>query len=378
MSVPVPRRPAWLAWAGGLLFPIALFLAATAPGGDQSLRVALIGLSMLLPFGLLRRAPIAALLSILLGGVAVVLVLHNEWYGRTIAVIAAVVTYIAVGFVASARSRRVSILAAFLAAGVQVALSLIDWSGTAMPSVFTVEVMAVVTAWVIGYSVRQRRRYAAAEREQAEARAVQAERLRIARELHDLIAHSIGVIAVQAGVGRRVIDTQPAEARNSLATIEETSRETLAALRRILGSLRRSDPGPGTAPLDPAPGLADLDGLVGRTADAGVQVGLHRHGDPGPLPPDIDLSAFRVIQEAVTNVIRHAGTGRCDVTVDRRPGELSIEITDDGRGGEPGPGYGIPGMRERVSLLNGEFSAGPGPVGGFRVAARIPIPVEAR
>jgi len=145
----------------------------------------------------------------------------------------------------------------------------------------------------------------------------------------------------------------------------------------MLGTLRRSDPEPGGAPLDPAPGLADLDALVARTRDAGVHVEVRRGGDPGPLPPDIDLSAFRLIQEAVTNVIRHAGSQRCRVVLDRTAEELTIEITDDGRGGTvAGPGHGITGMRERVALLDGEFAAGPRPGGGFRVAARLPLPAR--
>ncbi len=246
-------------------------------------------------------------------------------------------------------------------------------------SLVAVVVLAVVTAWVIGDSMRQRRAYAAAQRDQAQARAVQAERLRIARELHDMIAHSIGVIAVQAGMGRRVIDTQPAEARDALANIEDVSRDTAAALRRMLGTLRRTDVGSGPAPRDPAPGLADLGELVARTAQAGVKVDLTWDGDRPALPPDIDLSAFRIVQEAVTNVIRHAGAGRCDVAVREDAGMLVIEVTDDGRGGTGiGGGYGIPGMRERVSLLGGDFTAGPRDGGGFAVTATIPLPGAGR
>jgi signal transduction histidine kinase len=169
-------------------------------------------------------------------------------------------------------------------------------------------------------------------------------------------------------MGNRVIDTRPAQARDALRAIEDTSRDTLAGLRRMLGALRRSDHEP-VAPL----GMADLDGLVARSFDAGVRVAVEWRGERRPLPPDIDLSAYRIIQESVTNVTRHAGTDQCEVIVDQRDGELSIEVTDNGRGGSPGPGYGIRGMRERVGLLDGEFTAGPRADGGFRVAARIPV-----
>ena len=190
-----------------------------------------------------------------------------------------------------------------------------------------------------------------------------------------MVAHSIGVIAIQAGTGSRVIDTQPAEARDALAAIETTSRETLAGLRRMLGALRGagSGPDPAPAPLDPAPGLADLGRLAAATMRAGVRVEVQWRGQRRPLPADVDQSAFRIIQEAVTNVVRHAGTGHCRVIIDQQDDEVAIEVVDDGRGGTAdGTGYGITGMRERVGLLHGQFTAGPRPEGGFRVAARLP------
>jgi signal transduction histidine kinase len=208
--------------------------------------------------------------------------------------------------------------------------------------------------------------------------AVTAERLRIARELHDMVAHTIGIVALQAGAARRVIDTQPTGARAALREVEMASRETLSGLRRMLGALRQAEleKGAEPAPLDVMPGLADVDRLAGTITAAGLRVDVRWVGDRRPLPPEVDLSAYRIIQEAVTNVARHAGVDRCDVAVDQRDGLLTLEVTDDGRGaaGLPGAGYGIPGMRERVSLLHGEFDAGPRPEGGFRVTARIPVP----
>jgi len=243
--------------------------------------------------------------------------------------------------------------------------------------------VAVVTiiAWLIGTSIRQAQARAELRRVQAAAQTTLAERLRIARELHDIVAHSIGIIAIQAGAGRRVFDTSPDQARDALAAIEATSRETLSGLRRMMTGLRHADPepGPGQAPPGPAPGLADLEQLAATALDAGVKVEVDWRGRREPLPADIDLSAFRIIQEAVTNVVRHADTDQCQVVIDQQDGQLSIEVTDSGRGGSAvRTGYGITGMRERAALLGGDFSAGPRPCGGFRVAARLPLPAPAR
>ena len=165
-----------------------------------------------------------------------------------------------------------------------------------------------------------------------------------------------------------------------MAAIEAASREALSGLRRMVTGLRRAEPEPGAgqAPLGPVPGLAGIDRLAATTLEAGVQVDVDWHGSREPLPADIDLSAFRIIQEAVTNVVRHASTDRCQVSIDQQDGQLSIEVTDSGCGGSAaGTGYGITGMRERAALLGGDFSAGPRPGGGFRVAARLPLPAPA-
>jgi signal transduction histidine kinase len=291
--------------------------------------------------------------------------------------------------------------------------------------------LCVTIAWFTGYTVRQRRSYAVRLQDEAASKAVTEERLRIARELHDVVAHSMSVIAVQAGYGQYVIDTQPSDARSALGAIQATSREALDEMRRMLGALRQADhdlaaeaggaADPESAPLLPAPGLADLDRLVSRTARAGVQVEVTRCGQPGELPASIDMSAYRIVQEALTNVVKHARTSSCRVLIGYRPDELTLEITDNGAGvpamagvpvtagvpamagagamaggaaggaglGTPqaaalmlepgseaggGSGHGIIGMRERVTLLGGEFSAGPLPGYGFQVIARIPLP----
>ncbi|WP_042444754.1 sensor histidine kinase [Streptacidiphilus jiangxiensis] len=245
--------------------------------------------------------------------------------------------------------------------------------------------LVFLLAQLIGNSIHTRRIFAAASRVQATEQAITEERLRIARELHDMVAHSIGIIAIQAGVGSRVLDSQPEEARAALQAIEATSRETLSGLRRTLVALRQADPEPGSllAPLAPAPGLDDVERLAATTTEAGVRVDVTRRGEPRPLPNDIDLSAYRIVQEAVTNVVRHSGARSCRVLIDHGVDELALEVVDDGAHGVPSPhaphghhgsGFGITGMRERVSLLHGEFGAGPRPEGGFRVTARLPLP----
>ncbi|MGP4042978.1 sensor histidine kinase [Streptomyces sp. 2A115] len=287
-------------------------------------------------------------------------------------------------FIAATRPRRTGVVAVSMAlftlAGFLAVRVLSGW-GIGTTTELIVALTAVI-AWLVGHSTHQAREYAAKSHAQAATQAVTAERLRIARELHDMVAHTIGIVALQAGAARRVIDTQPALAREALGEVENASRETLSGLRRMLGALRLAEPGHATEapPLDPALGLADIDRLAERTTAAGIRVDVHWRGERRPLPPEIGMSAYRIVQEAVTNVVRHAGTRSCQVTVDCRDEELAIEVLDSG----PGPGrsadtgYGLLGMRERVGLLHGEFSAAPRPEGGFRVAARLPVPAGVR
>jgi signal transduction histidine kinase len=358
--------------------------------------------AVLLSAVLLRRWPLSALVLLLAGAVAAAIMpwplipnvnLHQLAL-RSPAFFLIAPAGVAVGFIAATRPRPISIAAALIALGVLARCAGVgmlwvfpDGGIGGMPPAYpagTAPVLAVavtiVIAWLVGQSIRQNRLHAETLRTQTEAAAVTAERLRLARELHDVVAHSIGVIAIQAGAGRRVINTQPAEARNALAAIEATSREALAELRRTLGTPRGPGPrpGPAAAPLDPAPGLADVGQLAATAMRAGVRVDVRWLGQRRPLPAGIDQSAFRIIQEAVTNVIHHAGTGHCQVIIDQRDDELAIEVVDDGRGGTAdGGGYGITGMRERAGLLGGQLSAGPRPEGGFRVAARLPLPAPA-
>jgi len=347
-----------------------------------------LGCALLASALLLRRRPLTAL-AVLLGGSVASMTLQSPVPASTLQIVAACAAGLEVCYIAATRTRRVSVTGVAMAgAGLLILLLGVPSPeshrdvivGPTVPLVPIAVPLVTIIAWLIGNSIRQAHVRAELVRAQAAAQTAMAERLRIARELHDIVAHSIGIIAIQAGSGRRVFDARPDEARDALATIEATSRETLSGLRRMVTGLRRADPepGPGQAPLDPAPGLAGIERLAAMTLDAGVQVDVDRRDSQEPLPADIDLSAFRIIQEAVTNVVRHAGTDRCQVCLSQQEGYLSIEVTDSGHGGSPaGTGYGITGMRERAALLGGDFSAGPRPGGGFRVAARLPLPAPA-
>jgi len=199
-------------------------------------------------------------------------------------------------------------------------------------------VLTAAIAWLAGDSVRRAREYAQRLRAHAAAEAITAERLRISRELHDMVAHSLGIITLQAGAAARVIDTQPQSARNALYEVESAGREVLAGLRRMLGALRQPEPGqPGPDPGDQTvlgsmPGLADIERLAAATTAAGVRVDVRWRGERRPLPPDIDLAAYRIVQESVTNVVRHAGVRSCQVLITRDDKTLAVEIADRGPG----------------------------------------------
>ena len=413
------------------------------PEGQVRLPIALLFLvAVFLPVALRRRAPVFAFGALVILGVLLA--------GLSPSVPAAV--YLAAAYVlytvtVEAR-RRTGAAALALLLAVMIGLGVaaphtvgvvgnVRASG-ADTGVYVPVALASVIAWMTGYSVRQRRRYVVTLQHQAASSAVAEERLRIARELHDVVAHSMSVIAVQAGYGQYVIDASPDGAREALGAIQATSRDALEEMRRMLGVLRQQDtdrgpagasapvrggPGlgatPGTAPgaspasaghpapLTPAPGLAGLDRLIARTRGAGVHVALEVAGRARPAPAGVDLSAYRIIQEALTNVVRHAGSGAaCQVGVTYTDSDLVIQVTDDGgRAGGTGPagpqlagpvpggtvsartgleglaaagaGHGIIGMRERVNLCGGSFQAGPRPEGGFQVLAALPLPLPA-
>lgn len=229
-----------------------------------------------------------------------------------------------------------------------------------------------LVAWVIGDNLRSRRRFFAdlierhrQEREQA----AEEERLRIARELHDVVAHNVSVMAIQAGAAR-VAGGSGAEA---LQSIETTARDTLAELNRLLGVLRKQP----DAPLAPQPGLGQLDGLLKPARDAGLEATLKVMGERRDLPAALDLSAYRIVQEAITNVLKHAQASRVEVILDYQPAALVIAVSDNGGGATStdglSTGHGLIGMRERVELFKGELTTSGSSLGGFTVRARLPL-----
>ena len=209
------------------------------------------------------------------------------------------------------------------------------------------------------------------EREQKARLAVAEERVRIGRELHDIVAHAISVIVVQAQAGQRVLEGEQASAREALGSIETTGRQALVEMRRLLGVLRKEDR---ELALAPRPSLAYLDVLADGVREAGLPVEIHVEGEAKQLPPGVDLSAYRIVQEALTNAIKHAGPASAQVVVRYRPGEVEIEISDDGRGAVDGSvgGHGLVGMRERAALVGGSFESGTNGGRGYTVRARLP------
>jgi signal transduction histidine kinase len=341
----------------------------------------LLAVALCVPFVFHRRFPVAAITVACCALVLYAVGRYNAYPGLPI--------FVLVAGVSLHSTRRRALLAAGLAA---VALSVAVWlqpERVATASTWVASLLAVAVAWLWGENLRNRRaRWAAmeerarrleAEREERDRQAVTDERLRIARELHDVVAHSMSVIAVQSGVANHVIDSRPAQARQALATIEATSRSALVELRRLLGVLRQGDDP--VASLEPNPGMAEIGRLADQIRSAGVEVELKIEGEPGELPPGVDLSAFRIAQEGLTNVLKHGG-GVARVLVRYSPGAVAVEIADDGRAGTDGApaegtGHGLIGMRERVAVFGGQLTAGPVPGGGYQMSARLPYAAAA-
>ena len=326
------------------------------------------------PLAVRRRWPEAVLVAMVVTGLVYVS-LGFVAVGLGPAIVIAVYTV-----AARCPRRRAAVLLAVTTLAMAVAVALTG-SG---PATVVANVAVFATAWLVGDGNRRAMEAAAAERERAAElartreqlarQAVISERLRIARELHDVVAHSMSVIAVQAGTGRMVLDRSPEAARESLVAIEAISRTALGEMRRLLNVLRDDTSQP---LLVPNPGMGDLDTLVAETVASGLPVNVRVEGERVALPAGADLAAFRIVQEALTNVRKHAEASRVWVTVRYLPTEVAIDVVDDGsRYLAGGPlddgGHGVKGMHERAELYGGRVEVGRRQGGGFGVAVRIP------
>jgi signal transduction histidine kinase len=349
----------------------------TAPRGAT----AVAGLVTALGIALRRRAPVAGLAIVLLSLAALQplqdLSSDDDVYFPAFALMGAV-------YSAGAHARRLRGIVAVLSLVVApVVLALGDRDGLSFDAVLFFEIF-VGPAYLAGVAIGRRRarelvltRHAERldrDRERAAESAVAHERTRIARELHDVVAHAVSVMVVQAQGGRRIVRQEPGEAEEAFAVIERTGGQALGEMRRLLGMLRSADE---RASLAPQPGLEHLETLADDVRRAGLPVALELEGEPARLPPGVDVSAYRIVQEALTNALKHARPASATVRVRCLPAAVEVEVSDDGRGGAPdGGGHGLVGMRERVALYGGRLEAGDRPSGGFVIRARLPF--EAR
>ncbi|WP_405592040.1 sensor histidine kinase [Streptomyces sp. NBC_01190] len=377
---PAAARPGWLP---PLALAVVQLLGSAVAGRHQADRVQLdpVGCALLLagPALLLPRRRLPVAVAAATGAVTLLYVGLGYPYGPVFA--ALVVAFF--GAVAAGHRRGVLITAALVFAGhVLVGEWLFRWLPPAGDHRMSWLEVSGSGAWLLAvlaaaelFRVR-REQFARERRERAEAetRRADEERMRIARELHDVLAHSISVINVQAGVALALIDEHPEQARTALTTIKAASKEALGEVRQVLSALRA----PGEAPRTPAPGLDRLPELLAQARLAGLAADVTIAGDRRPLPPGADLAAFRIVQEALTNTVRHSGSRSARVHLGYRTGTVEVRIDDDGPAAQrvrQASGNGLAGMRERAAALGGSVEAGPRPDGGFRVSATLPCAV---
>jgi signal transduction histidine kinase len=380
--IPAAAIDAGIAAAVALGITIAIAVQHESATKHADAFAYLLGIAIAVPLLVRRRWPLAVFLASTL----LVIAYHALHYPEIRSA-----APLAVAIYTAARAGHVRAIVVLSAA---VALAGLAWLtlgkgeslGYALGTQRLVEILLVATLLLLAEARRRREAWMAevaerlqrteAEREREAERRLEQERLRIARELHDVLAHTIAVIGVQAGVAAEALADAPGEARAALRTIREKSRDATAEVRAALGVLRGPE---GDAPRSPAPGLAQLEELVDVAAAAELQVELFVDGDPRPLPAAVDLTAYRIVQESLTNVIRHAGAREATITIHYEAEAVVVEIDDDGRGSSNGAataaaGHGLAGMRERTVALGGRLEAGPAPHpgGGFRVRAWLP------
>jgi signal transduction histidine kinase len=381
------------------LLPLWL-VPASAGGREPDIVANVLALAATLPIAYRRRRPVPVLAMVVLA--TLLAALTGPTSGVGLGVLIAVYS---VAVHADRRQSQAALALTMVAVGVVVALVLVSSDTGLPPAIFPVGLLIVWVivgaVWLLGDLVRSRGEAVEelrlrnaeleAEREENARLAVAGERARIARELHDAVAHSLSVMVVQAGAARRALETaEPADggtggvagsaaaserARGALAAIEATGRDTLTEMRRVVGALRTT----GDEPYEPQPSLDELDRLLTTVREAGLPVELVVEGEARPVPRGVDLSAYRVVQESLTNTLKHAHAESARVRLHYGSDALDVEVTDDGRGAAaqlleaPHRGYGLAGMRERVAMVGGEMVAQPGQSGGFVVRARLPL-----
>jgi len=377
----IRRHPWWsdsaLALALTVIAVGSTVVARTRYGFPVPVLAAVVTLFTTLPIALRRYRPVAVLATTVTA--ETLLLIFSSDSQVPLGVIVALYT------VAAYCERRVSIrAAAWVALPITVGVTVNNGphAGRVIP-----ELAVFAIAWLVGDNLRTRRAYLAElearaarlerEREEKAERAVIEERARIARELHDVIAHNVSVMVVQASAGEEVFDEDPERARESLSAVSSTGRAALAELRRLLGVIRAEDDPAGEVSYAPQPGIEYLDELLGQVRETGLPVELSVIGEPRRLPEGIGLCAYRIIQEALTNTLKHADASGAQVNVRYVADALELQVVDDGRGstpvnGETG-GHGLIGMRERVALFGGELTISPRAGRGYEVRARLPL-----
>ena len=344
-------------------------------------RVAVAALFLLVGFPLIvrRRAPLVPVV-LLMTAIAVQSVATSDAAEGAPLLLPALASAYAVAAYGTRRVALAGLLVAMAGCGVQIAFDPLARTAEQLwAAVFFV--LLVAAAWLFGLAVQGRREATAlqaqaAQAEQAHRVAIAAERVRIARELHDMIAHNVSVVVVQSVAAQGVLEDQPARAREPLAHIERSGRQALTELRRLLDVMRDQDEPDELR--EPQPGLAQLGALVDSVRSAGLPVTLQVDGEPPPDSAAVGPSVYRIVQEALTNVLKHAGDARVSVRVSCGAAAIDVVVEDDGPGrsanGAAPPGYGLAGMRERAALFGGTFTAGNRVGGGFEVRAHLPLP----
>lgn len=371
----LPRADVALA-LGLFAVKLAFVFTGTLMGGGATPLSIASAAALTLPLAWRRKAPLAA--AAVIAAAIVIDDLAAGWDGAVLSFDCAIIAAYSAG--AHARQRRaVAALAVLLAANLVDALGA---PGNRAGNLALGIVVFSLVPWLVGQALRRERRRTAtmhelarqleAEREQRAREAVTAERGRIARELHDIVAHAISVIAVQADAATKLLRHDPGRAQQPLETVQATARGALVEMRQLVGLLRDHET---DAPLEPQPGVADLERLVEHTRQSGLPVSLEINGERRPLPATLDLAAYRIVQEGLTNVRKHAGAAHADVRIRYERDNLDIEVRDNGRPPDTsrGGGHGLVGIKERVTLLGGAFDARPADDGGFRLHARIPF-----